>query len=374
MAKKALPSVLTQSDVLAKSLARLSAVTERRNTVPILSYVKIEAGAHGLHLCATDLDMALYETVPAKVSGTLACTAPARRLAEVLRKVPRGAEIKIATEAGNLVVSSGAFGARIFTLPVVDFPALLEDDYACRFQMHGPQLRALLERVSYAISTEEARYYLNGIHLHRHENVLRAVATDGHRMGVCGVPLPAGAEEMPAVIVPRKALAHLQKLLSTYRGAVDVLLSPSRIRFVCGPVALVTKLIDGTFPDYGRVIPADNDKVVRIQKSAFLAAIGRVSAICNERARPVELSLIRDAIGLSARSVEDGDAAETLNGGSVGYAGDPFEIGFQARYLRDALAQVGEEVEFVAKDGSSPVIVRGLENQSEIHVLMPMRI
>ena len=204
--------------------------------------------------------------------------------------------------------------------------------------------------------------------------MLRAVATDGHRLARVEEPLPDGAGAMPGVIIPRKTIAELRKLLDEASDAVRVELSDTRIQFTAGPITLTSKLIDGTFPEYERVIPRDNDKVLSVGKKDFADAVDRVAAISSERSRPVKMTLDRDLLVLSAASPEAGNASEELDEGRVSYASGPLEIGFQARYLRDITDQIGEKVEFHFSDGSAPTVVRDAGDGSALYVLMPMRV
>ena len=247
-----------------------------------------------------------------------------------------------------------------------------------RFHLSALALRGLIDRTRFAISTEETRYYLNGIFLHAGEGadgpVLRAVATDGHRLARVEEPLPEGAGSMPGVIVPRKTVAELRKLLDEATGDVECALSDTRIQFTVGSVQLTSKLIDGTFPEYERVIPQGNEKILRVGKKDFADAVSRVAAISNERSRPVKMSLARDLLVLSAASPEQGTASEELDGDRVKYESGPLEIGFQARYLNDITDQIGGEVEFLFSDGAAPTVVRDAGDSSALYVLMPMRV
>jgi DNA polymerase-3 subunit beta len=246
------------------------------------------------------------------------------------------------------------------------------------FALPALVLRGLIDRTRFAISTEETRYYLNGIYLHAAvadgARTLRAVATDGHRLARVEEPLPEGAETIPGVIIPRKTVNELRKLLEEESGSVEVGLSDTRIQFKLGTVTLTSKLIDGTFPEYERVIPKDNDKVLRVGKKDFADAVARVSAISSERSRPVKLALQRDVLTLSAASAEQGTASEELDGERVTYESGPLEIGFQARYLNDITDQIADSVEFRFADGSAPTIVQDAGDSSALYVLMPMRV
>ena len=365
---------------LLKALAHVQSVVEKRNTIPILANVMIAVRDGKLSLTATDMEIAIVEDVPADSTRNGACTAPAATLYEIVRKLPDGAEVELDCPGGDaqLALRAGRYATSLVVLPTEDFPSMTAGALPHRFSLPAHTLRALIDRTRFAISTEETRYYLNGIYLHAADSdgtkVLRAVATDGHRLARVEEPLPEGAGSMPGVIIPRKTIAELRKLLDEVTADVDISLSDTRIQFHAGSVLLTSKLIDGTFPEYDRVIPRDNDKVLRVGKKDFAEAVGRVSAISSERSRPVKLSLARDLLVLSAASPEMGNASEELDGERVSYESGPLEIGFQARYLNDITDQIGEQVEFRFADGSAPTIVRDAGDASALYVLMPMRV
>ncbi len=365
---------------LLKALAHVQSVVEKRNTLPILANVLIVAREGRLSLTATDMEIAVVQEVAATVLQDGAATAPAATLYEIVRKLPDGLEVEISHPGGEtaLQLRAGRFATSLNALPVEDFPAMTAGSLAHRFALPAGVLRAMIDRSRFAISTEETRYYLNGIYLHATESegapVLRAVATDGHRLARVEEPLPAGAEGMPGVIVPRKTVAELRKLIEETSDQVTVALSDTRIQFTLGPVMLTSKLIDGTFPEYDRVIPRGNDKVLRVVKKDFAEAVARVAAISLERTRPVKLSLARDLLVLSAANLEHGTETEELDGTRVHYDNGPLEIGFQARYITDITDQIEGEVEFLLADGGAPTIVRDASDASALYVLMPMRV
>ncbi len=365
---------------LLRALAHIQSVAEKRNTIPILANVLIAVRENRLSFTATDMEIAILEEVSAAVSRNGATTAPAATLYEIVRKLPEGAEVEFEHGGGDsqLALRAGRFTTSLVVLPVDDFPSMTAGTLPHRFHVTALALRGLIDRARFAISTEETRYYLNGIYLHAAESegtrVLRAVATDGHRLARVEEPLPEGAGSMPGVIVPRKTVAELRKLLDEESGEIEVALSDTRVQFSVGPIRLTSKLIDGTFPEYDRVIPRDNDKVLRVGKKDFADAVARVSAISSERARPVKLSLARDLLVLSATSPDQGTATEELESDRVKYEFGPLEIGFQARYLNDITDQVGDEVEFRFADGAAPTVVRDAADASALYVLMPMRV
>ncbi len=365
---------------LIKALAHVQSVVEKRNTIPILANVMLRVQAGGLTLTATDMEIAVVEDVAASTSRDGVCTAPAATLYEIVRKLPESVEIELDHPPGDgpLALRAGRYATSLVVLPAEDFPAMTAGALPHKFQLSAQALRGIIDRTKFAISTEETRYYLNGIYLHATEiggvHLLRAVATDGHRLARVEEDLPEGAAGMPGVIVPRKTVNELRKLLDEVSGAVDVALSDTRIQFKCGAVTLTSKLIDGTFPDYERVIPRDNDKVLRVGKKDFSDAVGRVSAISSERARPIKLSLARDLLVLSSASPEQGTATEELDGDRVQYEAGPLEIGFQARFLNDITDQIGEQAEFRFSDGAAPTLVQDAADPSALYVLMPMRV
>ena len=278
----------------------------------------------------------------------------------------------------QLALRAGRYATSLVVLPVEDFPSMTAGTLPHKFSLPAQTLRSLIDRTRFAISTEETRYYLNGIYLHATESegtkVLRAVATDGHRLARVEEPQPPGAEAMPGVIIPRKTVNELRKLLDEAAGDVEVSLSDTRIQFRAEQILLTSKLIDGTFPEYERVIPRGNDKILRVGKKDFADAVARVAAISAERSRPVKLSLGHNLLTLSASSPEQGTASEELDGERVTYDSGALEIGFQARYLNDITDQIKDQVEFCFSDGAAPTVVRDAADASGLYVLMPMRV
>ncbi len=363
---------------LFKSLQHVQSVVERRNTIPILSNVKLVAGDAGLSLNATDLDLDITETVPAEVSEPGATTAPAHILFDIVRKLPDGATVEISTpdEDGQVMLASGRSRFALSALPVGEFPEMSGATLTHTFRIAAADLRGLIDRTSFAIAVEETRYYLNGIYLHQSASdgvpVLRAVATDGHRLARVELPLPEGAQGMPGVILPRKTVGELRKLIEDTSADVSVSLSDSRIRFAFDDAVMTSKLIDGTFPDYERVIPTDNDKVLEVDRTVFGQAVDRVSAVSSEKSRAVKMQAQGGLVRLSASSPDSGSAEEEME---AAYEGAPIEISFNARYLLDILRQVeGDAARFGMLDAASPTVVRDVADASAVYVLMPMRV
>jgi DNA polymerase-3 subunit beta len=365
---------------LMKSLAHVQNVVEKRNTIPILANVLLAVRDGKLTIAATDLEIALVEEVPAQSSRNGAITVPAATLYEIVRRQPENAEIELDHPGGDaqLALRAGRYSTSLVALGVDEFPKLDAGKLSHTFNLSALDLRGLIDRTKFAISTEETRYYLNGIYLHAAESegaaVLRAVATDGHRLARVEEALPEGAAGIPGVIIPRKTVNELRKLLDEVSGDIEIALSETRIQFTIGTMRLTSKLIDGTFPDYDRVIPRNNDKVLRVNQKDFSAAVARVSAISSERHRPVKLSLARDLLVISAASPEQGTASEELDADRIKYEAGPLEIGFQARYLNDVTEQIEGDVEFVFADGAAPTLVRDPSDLRAVYVLMPMRV
>jgi DNA polymerase-3 subunit beta len=365
---------------LLRALAHIQSVAEKRNTIPILANVLIAVREGRLSFTATDMEIAIVEEVAASTQRNGATTAPAATLYDIVRKLPDGAEVELDHPGGDaqLALRAGRFSTSLMALPVDDFPSMTAGQLPHRFHLPALTLRGLIDRTRFAISTEETRYYLNGIYLHAvaldGARVLRAVATDGHRLARVEEPLPEGAETMPGVIIPRKTVGELRKLLDEESGSIEIGLSDTRIQFKVGTVTLTSKLIDGTFPEYDRVIPRDNDKVLRVGKADFAAAVARVAAISSERSRPVKMALEKNLLTLSAASPDQGTAVEELDGDRVRYESTPLEIGFQARYLNDITDQIADNVEFRFADGQAPTIVQDSGDDSALYVLMPMRV
>jgi DNA polymerase III subunit beta len=361
-----------------KALGHVQSVVERRNTIPILSNVLIDAAKGRLKLTATDLDIEIIESIPADVLRNGAATAPAHMLYDIVRKMPEGSQVQteLAGDAGRLVVSAGAIRFELACLPREDFPQMSAGTLPHRFNLSAPELITLIEKTRFAISTEETRFYLNGIYLHAlkdgKQGRLRAVATDGHRLARHELDLPEGARDMPGVIVPRKTVAELRRLLEDAEGAIEIGLSDTKVQFTFSSIELTSKLIDGSFPDYQRVIPSGNDKVLTLDAKDFAQAVDRVSTISADKTRAVKLNLDNDRVTLSVVNPESGIATEDVG---ANYRAGPIEIGFNARYLLDITGQItGKDVRFLLADAGSPTLIEDAEDGRTLYVLMPMRV
>jgi DNA polymerase-3 subunit beta len=359
--------------ILLKSLGHVQSVVERRNTIPILSNVLIEAKDDGsIRLMATDLDLQVDESVAAQVESAGATTVPAHTFFDIVRKLPEGSQVELTAADGKMQVVAGRARFNLSTLPRDDFPVIAEGDLPTRFELPAATLRQIIDKTRFAISSEETRYYLMGIFLHVADDKLKAAATDGHRLARITLPRPEGADGMPDIIIPRKCVGELRKLLDEVEGTVEVSLSPTKVRFGLGSAVLTSKLIDGTFPDYNRVIPTGNDKLLRLDPKSFAAGVDRVATIASEKTRAVKMSVDRDKVTLSVTSPESGTATEEI---AADYGNDQLEIGFNARYLLDILQQIeGDTVEVHLADAAAPTLLKEKDDGPALYVLMPMRV
>jgi DNA polymerase-3 subunit beta len=361
---------------LLKGLSHVQSVVERRNTIPILSNVLLDARDGALRMMATDLDLQINESVAADIDQPGAITVSAHTLFDIARKLPEGSQVQLAAAEGRMTINAGRARFSLGTLPRDDFPVIAEGELPTRFELEAALIKQLIDKTRFAISTEETRYYLNGIFLHLSEDagrpVLKAAATDGHRLARVTMPRPEGSDGMPDVIVPRKCIAELRKLLDEVDGSVGVSLSATKIRFDLGQAVLTSKLIDGTFPDYSRVIPTGNDKVLKLDPQSLKEGVDRVATIATEKTRAVKMALDRDRVTLSVTSPENGTAAEEVSGE---YSSAGFEIGFNSRYLLDILGQIeGDSVEVHLADAAAPTLIRENDKSNALYVLMPMRV
>ena len=358
---------------LLKALGHVQNVVERRNTIPILSNVLMNADNNTISLIATDLDIEISEDTVAEVSAPGQITAPAHILYDIARKLPDGAQVSLQINAEDrLDIDAGRSHFTLPLLPSGDFPKMTADGFTHNFSLPAQALRRLIDKTRFAISTEETRYYLNGIYIHAHNGLLRAVATDGHRLALAEMSLPSGAKGLPGINIPRKTVAEVRRLIDNGEDNVALSISEAKIRFTYGSAILTSKLIDGTFPDYERVIPKGNEKELTIDNKVFANAVDRVATISAEKSRSVKVALSQDNLALTVNNPESGNAHEEL---IVDYSADPLEIGFNAKYLLDVAAQIeGRDATFYLDSPASPALVKDSEDTSCLFVLMPLRV
>lgn len=364
--------------VLLKAVAQAQSVVERRNTIPILANVLIEAEGDTVMFRATDLDIEVVDKAPAQVERAGATTVAAVTLNEIVRKLPDGSLVTLSEDGvkGRLTIEAGRSTFNLATLPKEDFPVMASSDYQTNFSAPAPTLRRLFDKSKFAISTEETRYYLNGVYMHVADaedgKALRCVATDGHRLARIDAELPSDADDMPGVIVPRKTVGELRKLLDDDDMQIAVSVSETKVRFATPNITLTSKVIDGTFPDYTRVIPSGNTRQLEVDASEFAKAVDRVATVSSERSRAVKLSLDEDRLILSVNSPDSGAATEEL---AVAYADERLDIGFNAKYLLEIASQVDREnAVFLFNSSGDPALMREGNDTSAVYVVMPMRV
>ena len=363
---------------LLKALGHVQSVVERRNTIPILSNVLLSATRESMSLSATDLDMEIVDETPGRVDVPGQITAPAHTLYEIVRKLPEGSEVELrySSDDPRLQVSAGRSRFNLPVLPAGDFPVMSSDGLSSRLTIDTNDLIRLIDKTRFAISTEETRYYLNGLFLHTVVEAgvtkLRAVATDGHRLALAEMIAPEGSAGAPGVIVPRKTIQEARRLLEDAGETVDLQISAQKVRFELGGAALTSKVIDGSFPDYVRVIPRDNNRLLVVDNALFAQAVDRVATISAEKSRSVKMAVESGRVVLTVRNMEAGQAVEEIE---VDYDGEPFEIGFNARYLLDVAGQIkGETAQFRFSDPASPTLVLDPIDADVQYVLMPLRV
>lgn len=363
---------------LLKAVAQAQSVVERRNTIPILANVLIEAQDNDVRLRATDLDIEVVDRADAQVERAGATTVSAVLLHEIVRKLPDGSLVTLTDDGakGRLTVEAGRSNFSLATLPKEDFPVMATSEYSSNFSAPAVVLRRLFDKSKFAISTEETRYYLNGVYMHISDSdggkVLRCVATDGHRLARIDAELPSGAAEMPGVIVPRKTVGELRKLLDDDEAKIAVSVSETKIRFATPDITLTSKVIDGTFPDYTRVIPQGNTRKLEVDAAEFAKAVDRVATVSSERSRAVKLTLAEDKLILSVNAPDSGAAEEEL---AVAYGDEHLEIGFNAKYLLEIANQVDREnAVFLFNSSGDPTLMREGNDTSAVYVVMPMRV
>lgn len=363
---------------LLKAVSQAQSVVERRNTIPILANVLIEAEGEKVQFRATDLDIEVVDRAMAQVERAGATTVSAVTLHEIVRKLPDGALVSLTEDSasGRLTVEAGRSNFSLATLPKEDFPVMASSEYTANFSAPAPTLRRLFDKSKFAISTEETRYYLNGVYMHIADSsegkLLRCVATDGHRLARIDAALPDGSTDMPGVIVPRKTVGELRKLLEDDDMEIAVSVSETKIRFATPDITLTSKVIDGTFPDYTRVIPQGNTRRLEVDAAEFAKAVDRVATVSSERSRAVKMQLDEDRLILSVNAPDSGAAEEEL---AVAYGDERLEIGFNAKYLLEIASQVDREnAVFMFNSSGDPTLMREGNDTSAVYVVMPMRV
>lgn len=359
---------------LLKALSHMQSVVERRQTIPILSNVLLETQADTVFLRATDNEIEITEKIPASVEVQGALTVPAHKLYDIVKKLPEGSQLVLSQseENGQLSVVSGRARFALPCLPADGFPTMAREETPHQFVLSAEDILGLISKTSFAVSVEETRYNLNGIYLHQKgDDALAAVATDGHRLACSKVALPQGAAGIPAVIIPRKTIGEISKLVAEFGENVEISLSENQICFTMGDMALTSRLIDGTYPDYEKVIPVGNDKILQTSADELARVIERVSVV-SEKSRGIKFTLEQNLLKVFTTTTDEGSAEDEIE---VSYTGDPLDIGFNYRYLLDILTQIkGGQARIAFKDGGAPIVVQDTDKDNTLFVLMPMRV
>ena len=365
---------------LLTALQHVHSVVERRNTIPILSNVLIEAKEDGVYLTATDMDIAVIEKVnldKSEIAQLGTVTTSAQMLYDIVRKLPGNIKVELLSEKNDrLGIKASSSSFALNCLPSEDFPSISQENFKHSFNIDALDLIRLLDKTSFAMSLEETRYYLNGIYLHaiKEEGAdkLRTVATDGHRLSRVDMSLPKGAEEIPGVIIPRKTILEIRKILEDHSGNINLSLSETKIRLSFNNVILTSKLLDGTFPDYSRVIPEQNDKLITISNQLLSEAVDRVSTVSTDKTRAIKININKGSLLISATNPDKGSASENVD---VDYDGEEVEIGFNSKYVLDVARQIkGNEILIKLSDSVSPTLVYDKDDKEVLFVLMPMRV
>ena len=357
-------------DVLLKPLQAVIGVVERRQTMPILSNVLLVAKGNELAVTATDLEVELVTQTEVSVEAEGEITVSGRKLLDICRALPEGAAIDISLSGEKVSVRSGRSKFSLATLPAAEFPSVEDIKAGQTIQVEQEVLGRLIEKTHFSMAQQDVRYYLNGMLLETAGSHLRAVATDGHRLALCEADVGGSLDEQQ-VIVPRKGVLELQRLLGE-EGSVDLELGPNHVRIQLEGIRFTSKLIDGRFPEYERVIPQESSNELTADREALRGALQRTAILSNEKYRGIRLIIRDSGVVMQAHNPEQEEAEEELE---VGYAGEDIEIGFNVNYLLDALGAVdGEEVRMSVLDGNSSCLIRQPGSDECKFVVMPMRL
>lgn len=364
-----------EKSAFLKALSHQQSVVERKTTVPILSHLLLEATFDGrIKLIGTDLELTVVEIVPATVQQEGSIALSAHLLYDIVRKLKEGTpiDLELAANQTSVLLRCSPSQFTLQALPVSDFPLMTHHQPTHNFVLTGGEMRRLIDQTRFAMSTEEARYYLNGVYMHAFEGDLRAVATDAHRLALTWLPLPPYTEGLEGAILSRKTITEVRKLIEKDDIVVEISLSSSQMAFRVGDVTLYSRLVKGTFPDYQRAIPQGNNRVIDIETRLFAEAVDRVSMLSPDKTKAIKMHVHAGNITFSAQSAENGFACEDI---PVSYTGEAIEMGFNARYVLDVVQQIkGDTFQIHVNDATIPAIVKDSKDENALYVLMPMRI
>ncbi len=360
-----------------KTLSHLQGIVDKKNSLPILSNIMIEAKTNELILSSTDMDISIIEKVECNVTEDGSTTINSQILYDIVRKIDDNSEIEIISNDGKLLTLR-ADGSRfsLACLPKEDFPIIDQDNSGISIKINSRIFFKLIDKTKFAISNEETRYFLNGLYFNitkeENKSIVTLVGTDGHRLAKFSHNIEENIDQVSGVIIPKKTIYELSKLLSEIDQEVLISISSNKIVFTVGDIIFISKLIDGSFPDYKRVIPKDNSNILKINRQILLSAVDRVSTIANEKSPVIKFKLLKDVLNLNTINYESSTASEDLK---ISYNGDDIEIGFNSKYIMDIVNNLeDEEISINLKDNSSPIIALENSNSNLVYVLMPMRV
>ena len=361
-----------QREELLTPLQQVIGVVERRQTLPVLGNILLDADEKGITFTATDLEVELQTRIAAKVETSGRITIPARKILDICRTLPETATIEITVSKERARIQSGKSRFQLSTLPASDFPAVEKISQAKEFSVSQATLKTLIDRTIFAMAQQDVRYYLNGLMLETGKSVLRAVATDGHRLALCEFESETGESEEQQIIIPRKGVQELHRLLVESDDPVNIEIGSNHIRVTTPVIRFTSKLIDGRFPDYQRVIPKDGDKRVLADREKMRQALLRTSILSNEKYRGIRLGISNKLLKIQAHNPEQEEAEEEFE---IDYNGESLEIGFNVTYLLDALSALsGDHVEVVLHDANSSCLIEEPGSNQCRYVVMPMRL
>lgn len=366
-----------EKNIIFKSLSHIQSIVEKKNTLPILSNILIEAKENHLVLSATDMDISITDKLHCNIIEMGSTTVSAHTLYDIIRKLPDSSEIEIISNDGKIMsLRAGKSKFSLGCLPKEDFPIIEIGDLENELNIDSQKFLQLIDKTRFAISNEETRYFLNGIYFHikqvNQTSILSLVATDGHRLAKFDFDFKESALDIPGVIIPKKTVNELHKLLSDYDGSIKINLNSNKMVFFVGNFILITKLIDGNFPDYKRVIPQDNNNVLKINRQDFSLAVDRVSTITNDKSPVIKFKLLKNLMNMSSVNAESGTATEDI---VTNYSGDEIEIGFNSKYMLEMVNNLDDnQIILNFKDSASPVTAIEDSNPELTYVLMPMRV
>ncbi|MDA0272782.1 MAG: DNA polymerase III subunit beta [Proteobacteria bacterium] len=359
-------------ELLLKPLQQVAGVVERRQTLPVLSNLLLQVSGNQLSMTGTDLEVELIGRLEVATPDDGEITVPARKLVDICREIPEKADIEFSLNENRLEIRSGRFRSTLSTLPAVDFPSVDQSSPELSVEMDSKSFKKLLDQTAFAMAQQDVRYFLNGMLIELGNNHVRAVATDGHRLAMSDLEQEGLDGPTKQVIVPRKGVIEIQRLLQEVEDKIAISIGSSHLCATSSMFTLTTKLVDGKFPDYDRVIPKDGDKVVLADKQELRQALSRTAILSNEKFRGIRVSIAKGQLQLSANNPEQEEAEETV---SVDYQGDSIEVGFNVSYLQDVLGVIAnDKVRLTLHDANSSAVLEDPELEDAVYVVMPMKL